>query len=274
MKKIICSKNNLKLTLVFTLVVFCFLSNINISKAQKIGFINSELIRSKFPEAIRTEQRIQTVVDEWKRELESMKVDIENLELEIKKNRLIWTEGEKLERTNKLETIKKKRVDYASAKFEPGGEYDNIVKTMMGPVETKLFATVQDVAAEEGFDIVLDQSSQPMPYVNFKYDLTVKVLRKLGVDVDALEKEQQDKIDKDPRNQKRDAKTGNTKRTVERNDPNKKRDTKKDTEIEPNKDSNKENSNAPQPIELRDPRIPMTPPNDPIKFPKDTTEKK
>ena len=60
---------------------------------------------------------------------------------------------------------------------------------MMKPVEDKIYAAVQQVAADEGYDVILDKSSQNIPYMNAKYDLTVKVLRKLGVDVDKLEKE-------------------------------------------------------------------------------------
>ena len=95
---------------------------------------------------------------------------------------------------------------FARNKFETNGEYDKVLKDIFKPIEEKIYAAVQEVANEEGYDIVFDKSVQPLPYTNFKYDLTVKVLRKLGVDVDALEKEQQDKINKDPRNQQKQSK--------------------------------------------------------------------
>jgi len=174
--------------------------------SQKVAFIASDVIRENFTEAKQADQRIKTMVEEWKRELETIEKNIDILETEIKKNRLIWTDEEKLEKEKQLENLKTEKMTYARTKFETNGEYDKVVKDIFKPVQEKIYAAVQEVAYEEGYDIIFDKSVQPLPYTNFKYDLTVKVLRKLGVDVDALEKEQQDKINKDPRNQQKTSK--------------------------------------------------------------------
>ena len=169
--------------------------------AQRVGFFNSETIRQKFQESEQAEQRIQTIVDEWKREIKAMQEQINKLEYEIKKNRLIWSDEERLKNETDLGKLTTQKGDYATAKFQPGGEFDKTVKQIQEPVEAKIYAAVQKVAAEEGFDIVLDQSVQPLAYANFKYDLTVKILKELGVDVKKMEDELKQKIDKDPRNQ-------------------------------------------------------------------------
>lgn len=173
--------------------------------AQKIGFINSETIREKFAEAKQAEQRLQSMVEEWKRELASMQQQIENLQFDIKKNRLIWTDSERSTKERELQAMLSNKELYAKNKFEPNGEYDMIVKQVMKPIEEKIYAAVQDVSANEGYDIIWDQSVQPLAYVNFKYDATVKVLRKLGVDVADLERDLNKKIDSDPRNDKKNA---------------------------------------------------------------------
>ncbi len=171
--------------------------------AQKVAFISSDAIRKHFLENKQAEQRIQSMVEEWKRELDAMQQEIESLEFEIQKNRLVWSDAERVMKEKELEQKKQNRLQYAKTKFEAGGEYDETVKIIMRPVEEKIYAAVQEVAAEQGFDMVWDQSKQPMPYVNFKYDLTVKVLRKLGVDVDKLEQDLKKKIENDPRNKKK-----------------------------------------------------------------------
>lgn len=198
------------------LLLICFVTISSNTFAQKVGFISSQTIREKFNEAILAEQRIQTIVDSWKREIEAMKSEIEFMEEEIKKNRLIWTDAEKMAKQNSLAELKKKRTEFTSKKFEPGGEYDNTVKAVMAPIETKIFAAVQEVSAKEGYDMVLDQSLHPIPYVNFKYDLTVPVLKKLGVNVEELEKELEKKISIDPRNQEKAPKTTQSKSTTKR----------------------------------------------------------
>lgn len=168
--------------------------------SQRVGFVSSDQIRELLPDAKQADQRVQTIVDEWKRELKEIDLQIEAKSFEIQKNRLVWTDVEKNQTNLELEDLKSQRMDYAKVKYAVGGEYDQIVKAIMKPVEDKIFAAIQKVAANEGYDIVWDKSSQPMPYVNFKYDLTLKVLKELGVDTEQLEKDLDDKIKKDPRN--------------------------------------------------------------------------
>ncbi|MFP4369156.1 MAG: OmpH family outer membrane protein [Bacteroidota bacterium] len=198
----IFNKNKLFLTLAAVLLFISF----NEADAQKVGFISSETIRDKFPEAQAAEQRVQSIVEEWKRELEGMQKRIDDLELEIQKKRLIWSDQEKRDKETLLQNLQTERRTYAREKFETGGEYDEIVNDIMGPVEEKIFAAVQNVSSDQGYDIIWDQSSQPLSYVNFKYDLTVKILKKLGVDVEELEKDLEKKIANDPRNQRRESK--------------------------------------------------------------------
>jgi outer membrane protein len=182
---------------ILLLIVFCALYT---SHAQKIGYVASQTIRDKFPEAQQAEQRLQTMVDNWKRELEDQQKVINEIDIEIKKNRLIWTDQEKTEKEKILERKKKEREEYATKKLGPNGEYDAAVALVFRGVEEKIYAAIQDASFDDGYDIVWDKSSQPLAFINPKYDLTLKVLKKLGIDVDDLEKKQKEAIDKDPRN--------------------------------------------------------------------------
>jgi outer membrane protein len=198
-----------------------------VAHAQRVGFISSDIIRDNLPEAKQAEQRLESIVNEWKRELAITQQMMDDLSFEIKKNRLIWSEYERAEKEKQLQKLESDKQKFAAEKFEPGGEYDETVKMIFQPVEEKIYAAVQNIAAEEDFDIILDQSIQPIPYVNFRYDLTVNVLRSLGVDVQQMEAEQADKIASDPRNQEAERKRRRRRTTRDR-----------DTDADPNADPN------------------------------------
>lgn len=213
----------------FFLLSIIFVVSTSTLFGQRVGFIATDLIREKFPEAKQAEQRIRSIVEEWKRELEDLDKRVENLKFEISKNRLIWSDEEKRLKEKELEDLNVQKLMYSRKRFEPGGEYDMVVKTIMQPIEDKIYAAIQKVAAENGFDIIWDKSNNPLAYVNYKYDLTLKVLRELGVDVAEMERELEEKIAKDPRN----------KIQVERETPSsirKKQRTKK--EVEPKQPEN------------------------------------
>lgn len=111
--------------------------------SQEEGFLDSEVIRQKFEEAKHAEQRIQTIVDEWKLEIKAMQEQINKLESEIQKNRLIWSDEERQKNVSELEKLTKKKSDYAKEKFQPGGEFDKVVKQIQVPVEEKIYNDLQ-----------------------------------------------------------------------------------------------------------------------------------
>jgi Skp family chaperone for outer membrane proteins len=170
--------------------------------AQKVGYVSTETIQENFDEAKQAEERLEGLVKGWKDEINQMNRDIEEIELDMKKNRLIWGDKEREQRERELEEKKRYRDKFAREKFEPGGEYDQNAEEMYGYVYQKVYLAIQQVAAKEGYDIVWDKSSQPLVYVNAKYDLTVKVMKQLGIDANELERKQLEVIDADPRNKK------------------------------------------------------------------------
>lgn len=190
-----------KRKVLFSILVMLFMMQPMFS--QKIGYVSSQAIREKFPEAKQAEQRLQTMVDNWKRELDDQQKVISELDLEIKKNRLVWTEVEKAEKIATFERKKKEREEYATRKLGPNGEYDAAIALVFRGVEEKIYAAIQEVSLSDNYDIVWDKATQPLVFINPKYDLTVKVLKKLGINVDDMEKQQQEAIDKDPRNNKK-----------------------------------------------------------------------
>lgn len=173
-----------------------------INADQKIGFFSSQMIREKLPDAKLANQRVQSMEEEWKRELKSLEEKEKSLQEEMRKNRLIWSDIERQKYERELTALQKQQQEYSRAKFgsQEGNEYDKVVKEVFTPVEEKIFAAVQEVASREHYDMIWDLSIQPLAYVNFKYDITLKVLKLLGVDVAKEEAEQEKKIANDPRN--------------------------------------------------------------------------
>jgi Skp family chaperone for outer membrane proteins len=190
-------------------------------QAQKIGYVSTETIKTKFEPYLMAQQKLDQLVLEWKGEIEQMQKDVEGLELEMKKNRLIWSDAEREQHQKELDQKRRKREDFAREVFEPGGRYDQEVESMMKGIWEKIYLGIQQAAAADGYDIVWDKSTDPLVYVNPKYDLTVKVMKVLGIDADSLEKRQKDVIDTDPRNkgQRETIKRGSRRRSTSREEP-------------------------------------------------------
>lgn len=207
-----------KSLIVFLILLSAVIVLPNHGSAQKIGYISSQTIREKYPEAQQAQLRLQSMVDDWKRELDEQQKAITDLEIEIKKNRLVWTDMERQDKEVLMERKRKEREEFATKKFGPNGEYDAAVTLVFKGVEDKIFAAVQEVSLDEGYDIVWDKSSQPLIFINPKYDMTVKVMKKLGIQVEDLEKQQEEAVKKDPRNKEKEKPASGTRRSKTRTD--------------------------------------------------------
>jgi outer membrane protein len=184
-----------------TILLGCILA-MSTAYAQKIGYVSTDAIRANYESNKQAEERLNALVEEWKTELAQRQRDIDELELEIRKNRLIWSDQERQTKEKEIEDKRRERDQFARMKFEPGGEHDQQAEKLFAAIWNKIYASIQKVAAVDGYDIVWDKSVQPLVYVNAKYDITVKVMKELGIDADDLERKQKDVVDSDPRNKR------------------------------------------------------------------------
>lgn len=185
-------------------IILATLSCATVVQAQKIGYVSTDAIRAQFEANKQAQERLDTYVDEWKQELAQRQRDIDELDLEIRKNRLIWSDQERVAKEKEIEEKRRERDQFARLKFEPGGEHDQQAEQLFKPVWNKLYTAIQKVSSQEGYDIVWDKSTQPLVYVNAKYDMTVKVMKELGIDAGDLEAKQKEAIDGDPRNKRQE----------------------------------------------------------------------
>lgn len=107
------------------------------------------MIREKFPKVKKAEEIIQSKVDEWIIELDNYQEKIDNVELDIEKNKLILTEQELEDRIVKLSFIKEEKAAYAASCFESGGEYDKLVKAVWVPIEKKIFDGTNEIIEKQ-----------------------------------------------------------------------------------------------------------------------------
>jgi len=166
--------------------------------AQKVGYVATDLIRQRFPEAQKVDQRIMQIAKEWKHQIERQRQEIRSLEEEIQKNRLIWSAAERKQKEQELAKKKQALEQEIERKFGVGGEFDQLVKKLMKPVEEKIAAAIKETAEARGYDIIWDKSQQPLLYTNPRYDITIEVMERLGINVEDLKAEFEKLLEKAP----------------------------------------------------------------------------
>jgi Skp family chaperone for outer membrane proteins len=183
---------------VCVLCVLCaFAGSVQEARAQKIGYVATQAIRDRFYEYKTAQQRIEEIAAGWKRSADDMQTAITNLEQEIQRKRLVLGDAERREKDSTLGMKRYEREEFIRKKFGAGGEFDTVATNYLRPVEAKISAAVQDVSATDGFDMVFDKATTPLMVASPRYDLTVKVLEKLGVFAEDLKVKQKEAIDRE-----------------------------------------------------------------------------
>ena len=163
----------------FFLFALLFISSAVFAQA-KIGYVDSKVIIDGMQDAKDAQTNLDNLVAVWKSEILHMNDSLNLVKEDYEKKKLILTESIKKQKEEEIAALEKKIADYKLAKFGENGEYFQKQTELMKPVQDKVFKAIQDVAKEGDYDFVFDRSTQLlMLYMNEKYDLTQKVIKKL-----------------------------------------------------------------------------------------------
>lgn len=186
----------------------------------KVAYVSTQAIRERLNDAIQGRQRIEAVTEEWKKELDEMQKNIDALETQIQNMRLIWSDTERKDKEKLLQKKRKERDDFANEKFGAGGEFDKFVEITYRNVELKISAAIKEVALTQGYDIVWDKSTQPMVYVNPRYDVTLDVMERLDIQVNDLREKYKKQLEEAPNNEEKTSKKKRRRSRTRRTDTN------------------------------------------------------
>ncbi len=146
----------------------------------KIGYVDSKIIIESMEDARDAQKNLDNLVTQWKAELQKLNDSLVAAKEDFEKKKLILTDKVKQQKEDEIKNLEKRISDYKTTKFGENGEYFQKQNDLMKPVQDKIFKAIQDVAREGSYDYVFDRSSEILLlYVNEKYDLTQKVIKKL-----------------------------------------------------------------------------------------------
>lgn len=163
---------------IFIVLFFAFTG---ITKAQlKIGFVDSDTIMDKLPDAQDAQQKLDAMIKEWQSELNKLEKNWKDKYEDYEKRKLIMSDQTRAEAEAELVKLETTMNDYRQKKFGTSGELFVKQDEVMKPIQNRVFDAIKKVAEEEDFDFVFDRSGDILfLYAKDKYDITNLVLEKL-----------------------------------------------------------------------------------------------
>lgn len=146
----------------------------------KIGYVDSEAVMDKLPDAKDAQQRIDTQISDWEKELKEMQKEWKDKYDDYERRKLIMGNQKKAEVEKELVTLEEKIDDFRQSKFGVNGELYKKQEEFMKPIQNQVFTAIEEVALEKELDFVFDRSGDLIfLYAKEEYDITSDVLNKL-----------------------------------------------------------------------------------------------
>ncbi len=165
-----------KLSVLFIVAITALSLN---AQSLKIGYIDSEVILSQYPPAVKAQSDLDALVAKWRAQLDSMMNDYQQQLAAIQKQFQNMPPDKQREIQQQMAQKEMEINQFQQQKFgQPNGEIYQKNQEILEPIKQKIKDAIKEVAKQEGMSFVFD-SNQTIPvllYGDEKYDITFKVL--------------------------------------------------------------------------------------------------
>lgn len=149
--------------------------------AQKIGYVDSQIILTQLPEAIKAQSDLDALTKTWSDQLDSMTLSYQQLLTDYQKQAATMNDEQKLSKQQELIAMEQKILGFRNQKFgQPNGEIYLKQEEIFEPVKRKIYTGIEQVAKSEEMQFVFDKSGDiVLLYADAAFDITFKVLDNL-----------------------------------------------------------------------------------------------
>lgn len=173
--------NSMPMAKILSLFLIIFLSG-SLFAQVKIGFIDSDTIMDKLPDAQDARQKLDALISEWQGELSKLESEWKSKYDDYEKRKLIMTDQTRADIERDLIQLEQKIVEFREKKFGTNGELFQKQDELMKPVQNKIFNAIKSVAEKDNFDFIFDRSGDILLlYAKDQHDVTQRVLDELNL---------------------------------------------------------------------------------------------
>jgi outer membrane protein len=152
---------------------------------QKVGHVDTEYVLNQMPEYATVQQKLDKLEQKWREEIRQRQKEVRKLEEEFEARELLYTEEERKRRRQKIEKARTEVEQLREQYFGPEGELYSRQQELMRPIQERILKATESVATADGYDYVIDEKGETLfLYARDEHDLSDRVLRELGINVE------------------------------------------------------------------------------------------
>ncbi len=168
----------MKKNLIIIVAVLFISSTSMFAQGEKIGYVDSQIILTQYPAAIKAQGDLDALTNLWSVQLDSMTLEYQQALSNYQQQANTMPEDQQLTAQQNIVGMEQRIVEFRRQKFsQPDGEIFLKQEKIFAPVKSSIYAAIEDVAKEEGMKFIFDKSGDILLlYADSAYDVTFKVL--------------------------------------------------------------------------------------------------
>jgi outer membrane protein len=169
---------------IFLILFALSLFVVNKTAAQRFAYVDTEYILDMLPDYRSAQKQLDLIAENWQKEAEGMKAEVEKLQKEYQAEQVLLTEELKKKKEAEIKAKETELKDFMNKKFGYEGELFKKRQELIKPIQDKVFDACQKIAKQSALDFIFAKGGEViMMYSNAKYDKSDEVLAELGVNV-------------------------------------------------------------------------------------------
>ncbi|BAX79469.1 MAG: OmpH family outer membrane protein [Labilibaculum antarcticum] len=154
----------------------------NLYSQQRYGFVDTEYILSKMPDYKNAQEQLDQISNNWQIEIEKVASEIKELQTKFRADEVFLSsemrEKREKEIFNKEISAQKLQQKY----FGINGDLYKKRQELIKPIQDDIYEAIKEIAKDGTYGMIIDRANGPtIIYSNQKFDLSDKVLYKLGI---------------------------------------------------------------------------------------------
>ena len=166
---------------VIAAVLFFAAGFVSAQTQQKIGFVDSQIILTQLPEAIKAQGDLDALANSWTNQLDSMTQSLQQEYADYQKQANTMPEDKRTAAQQTLIQKEQNIQEFRRQKFaQQTGELYKRQEEIFNPIKERIYKAIQEVAAAEGMQFIFDKSGDIiLLYADPTFDMTYRVMDKL-----------------------------------------------------------------------------------------------
>ncbi|MFD1631532.1 OmpH family outer membrane protein [Pseudopedobacter beijingensis] len=162
------------------IIIFALFAISNVVLAQRLAYVDSEYIMKHIPEYASAQKQLDNLSVQWQKDIERKFKDVEAMQKTYEADKVLLTDDMKKRREEEINAKESEASELQQKKFGYEGDLFKEKIRLIKPVQDRIAKAIQEYAARESLDIILDKASVTFLFARPNYDRSNDIITRMG----------------------------------------------------------------------------------------------